>query len=261
MAGRVRLGANVTAGYFSQDAGDLDPEMSPLDTLVWDLDMEPQPARDLLGRFLFSGDDVYRPVKTLSGGEKNKLSLAKLTQLSPNLLILDEPTNHLDMASREALAKVLKDYKGTLVLVSHDRWLLSQITDNTLDIRKAGPVVFPGSYPDYRQWQARGSKQGDVPKKRGGEQPKPESASSMSPRELSKEIQRLEKLVAESEEDVAHYEAEIKSIEAKLANVSPSEDVYALTIAYRDAQESLAGAMAAWEEQTLKLEETKQMRA
>ncbi|MEZ0327828.1 MAG: ABC-F family ATP-binding cassette domain-containing protein [Fimbriimonas sp.] len=259
MAGRVRLGSNVTAGYFSQDAGDLDPDMSPLDALVWDLDMEPQPARDLLGRFLFSGDDVYRPVKTLSGGEKNKLSLAKLTHMSPNLLILDEPTNHLDMASREALAKVLRDYKGTLVLVSHDRWLLSQITDNTLDIRKTGPVVFPGSYPEYRQWMARGSKQGDVPRKK--DLPKESKPPTLSPRELSKEIQRLEKMVADAEADVAHYESQIKEIELKLSNVSPTEDVYALTLSYRDAQENLAGAMAVWEEQTLQLEQMKELRA
>ncbi len=259
MSGRVRLGANVTAGYFSQDAGDLDPEMSPLDALVWDLDMEPQPARDLLGRFLFSGDDVYRPVKTLSGGEKNKLSLAKLTHMSPNLLILDEPTNHLDMASREALAKVLRDYKGTLVLVSHDRWLLSQITDNTLDIRRAGPIVFPGSYTEYRQWLARGSKAADVPKKKG-EQAKAEPRPVMSPRELSKEIQRLEKVVSDAESAVARYEGSIKAIEKKLSHVGPSEDVYSLTLAYRDAQENLVGAMAAWEEQTLKLEQIKELR-
>jgi ATP-binding cassette subfamily F protein 3 len=258
MAGRVRLGANVTAGYFSQDASDLDPEMSPLDTLVWDMDMEPQPARDLLGRFLFSGDDVYRPVKTLSGGEKNKLSLAKLTQLSPNLLILDEPTNHLDMASREALAEVLKQYTGTLVLVSHDRWLLSQVTNQTLDIRKAGPIVFPGSYPEYRQWQARGSRALDLPKKKDA--PKEEIKATLSPRELSKEIERLERVVREAEDQVSDWEAEIKAIENRLANVSPTEDVLGLTHAYRDAQESLAGAMSVWEEQTIKLESLRSQR-
>jgi ATP-binding cassette subfamily F protein 3 len=257
MAGRVRLGANVSVGYFSQDAGDLDPEMSPLDTLVWDLDMEPQPARDLLGRFLFSGDDVYRPIKTLSGGEKNKLSLAKLTQLGPNLLILDEPTNHLDMASREALAGVLADYKGTMILVSHDRWLLSQITDHTLDIRKAGPVVFPGSYPEFRIWQARGSK--PFAEKRS-KVAVPDPEPTMSPRELSKELERMERLVSESEERVTKLEEGIKSIEQKLSTVSPTEDVYALTLDYRDLQEELQGAMAAWEEQTVRVEELKAKR-
>ncbi|HSI72893.1 MAG TPA: ABC-F family ATP-binding cassette domain-containing protein [Fimbriimonas sp.] len=258
MAGRIRLGANVSAGYFSQDASDLDPEMSPLDTLVWDMDMEPQPARDLLGRFLFSGDDVYRPVKTLSGGEKNKLSLAKLTQLSPNLLILDEPTNHLDMASREALAEVLKQYAGTLILVSHDRWLLSQVTNHTLDIRRGGPIVFPGSYPEYRHWRARGSKPVDLPKKKDG--PKEDAKPALSPRELSKEIERLERVVREAEDQVSQWEAEIKAIEKRLAHVTPTEDVLALTHAYRDAQESLAGALAGWEEQTVKLEELRTQR-
>jgi ATP-binding cassette, subfamily F, member 3 len=252
-AGRVRLGSNISAGYFSQDAEDLDPELSPLDTLVWDLDMEPQPARDLLGRFLFSGDDVYRPIKTLSGGEKNKLSLAKLTQLSPNLLILDEPTNHLDMASREALAQVLKEYAGTLVLVSHDRWLLSQITDNTLDIRRAGPVVFPGSYPEYRLWQARGSKPLDVPKKTS--KVEPQSEATMSPREVSKEIQRLEKAVVDVEQEIGALEADIRRIEAKLGAIGPSEDVYALTLEYQRTKEQLEGALSGWEELTVRLEE------
>ncbi|MGL1664109.1 hypothetical protein ACSTJP_00220, partial [Vibrio parahaemolyticus] len=76
---------------------------------------------------------------------KNKLSLARLTRANPNLLILDEPTNHLDMASRDALAEIIRDYKGTLLLVSHDRWLLSQVTDHTLDIRRKGVVSYPGS--------------------------------------------------------------------------------------------------------------------
>ncbi len=127
--------------------------MSPIDFLVYDADMLPAEARNLLARFLITGDDVYRPIRTLSGGEKNKLSLARLTRLNPNLLILDEPTNHLDMASRDALAEVLGEYKGALVLVSHDRYLLARVTDHTLDVRRSGPLTYSGSYADYRARQ------------------------------------------------------------------------------------------------------------
>jgi ATP-binding cassette subfamily F protein 3 len=219
--------------------------------MVWDLDMEPPDARNLLGRFLFSGDDVFRPIKTLSGGEKNKLSLAKLTQLNPNLLVLDEPTNHLDMASREALAEVLKEYKGTLVLISHDRWLLGQITEQTLDVRRAGPIQFPGSYTEYR---ARGSSNASAPVKAAPSAQAP-TEPTMTPRELSKEIQRVAKLVGELEDQVAQNEKELADLEGKLANLSPTADVFALTKEHQRLHETLQGTMAAWEEQSLRLED------
>ncbi len=265
LAGRVRLGAGVVAGYFSQDAADLDPEESPLDMMVWDLDLKPPEARNLLGRFLITGDDVFRPIKTLSGGEKNKLSLARLTQLNPNLLILDEPTNHLDMASREALGEILEEYKGTLVLISHDRRLLGQVTDHTLDMRRTGPIQFPGSYLEYRSRScrplataaagpaqgARGKAPASIPRLLDG---KPEPEPALSPRELSKEIGRLEKLVAQIEVEVAELESELAEIEDRLANVDPKADVYAMTLEHGRVREDLAGSMAAWEEQASRLE-------
>ncbi len=259
LSGKTRLGSNIVAGYFTQDNSDIDPEMSPLDVMVWEMDMKPPEARNLLARFLISGDDVYRPVRTLSGGEKNKLSLARLTQLQPNLLILDEPTNHLDMDSREALAEVLKDYKGTLILVSHDRWLLSQITQQTLDVRKAGPIVYHGSYSEYR---ARGSKANTrtakpveaapmIPKLLGSEKPE---EPQMTPRELSKEIGRITKLVAEIETEISVKESEIKVLEDQLANVSPTADIFTLTRDHQRLQEELEGSLSAWQEQSERLE-------
>jgi ATP-binding cassette subfamily F protein 3 len=265
LSGRARLGANVAAGYFSQDASDLDHEESPLDMMMWDLDLTPVEARNLLGRFLITGDDVYRPIKTLSGGEKNKLSLARLTQISPNLLILDEPTNHLDMASRDALAEILREYTGTLILVSHDRYLLGQVTDHTLDIRKAGPIQFPGSYTEYR---ARANKTAapakavspapTIPKLLDGKSPSEEPA--LSPRELSKEIERMTKVVAQVEAEIAQREEDIQTLETKLANVDPTADVYALSMEYQRMKEELEGTMSAWEEQSTRLEKLQAMR-
>ena len=256
LKGRARLGSNVVAGYFTQDARDLDPDISPLDTMVYEMDLKPGEARDLLARFLISGDDVYRSIKTMSGGEKNKLSLAKLTHLNPNLLVLDEPTNHLDMASREALAKVLKDYKGTLVLISHDRWLLGQVTDHTLDVKRSGPISYPGGYDEYRA--KGGSNQGKATAT-GPTRPKAPSAtaveeSTLSPRELSKEISRLEKVVAETETRVGEEEKALKALETKMSNLPPAADVYAMSLEYQAMQERLAGTMAAWEENSERLE-------
>ncbi|RYG38894.1 ABC transporter ATP-binding protein [bacterium] len=256
LAGRARLGASVSAGYFTQDASDLDPDSSALDTMVYDLDLKPPEARDLLARFLITGDDVYRPIRTLSGGERNKLSLAKLTQLNPNLLVLDEPTNHLDMASREALAKVLRDYKGTLVLVSHDRWLLGETTDHILDVRKSGAVQFPGGYVEYRTRRDSTSAPASTAQKKTVEPPKP-VVPTMSPRELSKEISRLQKLVVQIEGDIAAHEDELKRLEDKLANLPPTADVYALTQEHAGLQEALDGKMAVWEATSTELETRK----
>jgi ATP-binding cassette subfamily F protein 3 len=269
LSGRARLGANVVLGSFSQDATDLDQDLSPLEMMIWELDLKPADARNLLGRFLITGDDVFRPIKTMSGGEKNKLSLARLTHLNPNLLVLDEPTNHLDMDSREALAGVLKEYKGTLVLVSHDRWLLSQVSDQTLDIRKAGPILYPGGYTEYRRRLANPNAEArpkpkevppapTIPKLLDGKSAPEEPA--LTPRELSKEISRLEKLVKEMEDEVTRHEEELKRLEEQLANLSPTADVFSLTRDHQRMQERLEGSMSAWEEHTTRLEKLQALR-
>ncbi|MFI5385242.1 MAG: ABC-F family ATP-binding cassette domain-containing protein [Fimbriimonadales bacterium] len=268
LSGASRLGSNLEIGYFSQDTQELNLDQSPLDFMVWDCGMLPAEARNLLGRFLITGDDVYRPIKTLSGGEKNKLSLARLTNQQPNLLILDEPTNHLDMDSREALAGVLNDFTGTLVLVSHDRWLLSQVTDHTLDIRRSGPISFNGSYPEYRRWLQRGSPpvpdgrkatslQGPVIPKLLGKDRLDEP--SYTPRELSKEIERLAKLVAEIEDRVSRNEQSLKDLEDKFANLPATADVFALTQEHQRLKESLEGSISTWEEHSARLEKLQAM--
>jgi ATP-binding cassette subfamily F protein 3 len=252
LSGTSKLGSNVSPGYFAQDVSDLDHEMSPLQVLVFDLDMEPQPARDLLGRFLISGDDVYRPVKTLSGGEKNKLSLAKLTQINPNLLVLDEPTNHLDMASREALAEVLRAYRGTLILISHDRWLLSQVTDHTLDLRHDGVTFFPGSYAEYI------ARKSTTPVGVGRNEPV-KAGPVVTQRDLSKAIQRGEREVETAEAEVSRLEKELKEIEEKLADPS-GVDVLALSRAHQAIQASLRAALDDWEVTVKELESLRAIR-
>lgn len=257
--GTSKLGANVEIGYFAQDGETMDLEKTPLEFMVWDVGMDPGPARDLLGRYLITGDDVFRPIKTLSGGERNKLSLARLTHDRPNVLILDEPTNHLDMDSREALADILNEYTGTLILVSHDRWLLSQVTNRTLHLRRdQSPVIYAGSYSDYRRGAAvpttlTASKSNPA----AAEAPKEEP--TMSPRELSKEIQRVEKLVGQIEDEIAALEQELAEIEATLANLPPQADVLALTQEHAATKERLDGQMGAWEEQSVRLESLRAM--
>lgn len=251
LAGKIRLGSNLYPGFFSQDASNLDENQSPLDLLVWEEDMAHPDARNLLGRFLITGDDVYRPIRTLSGGEKNKLSLARLTRLNPNLLILDEPTNHLDMASRDALAEILKEYKGTLILVSHDRWLLSQVTDHTLDIRRNGAITYPGSYAEYRRRQSQGA----LNPVQTASTPSGPSIPSMSPREISKEIQRLEKSIAELEKSIAETEVDQKELERRLENLSAGDDVLALTLEHEAHGKKLETLLGTWEDENIRVEE------
>lgn len=256
LSGQTRLGSSVVAGYFTQDASDLDPNQSPLDVLCFEDGMTPPEARTLLGRFLLTGDDVYRPIKTLSGGEKNKLSLARLTNINPNLLVLDEPTNHLDMASREALAQVLKDYQGTLILISHDRWLLGEVTDNTLDVRKGQTIQFGGSFTEYRSFTQRNSVQTAAVSKQevAKEEPK------LSPREVGKAIERIKKEISVAEDHVAEKENEQQALEHRLAHLDPSDDVVALSKRHHEVQQELADALTAWEQKCIELEEFEAMR-
>lgn len=245
LAGTVRLGANVEAGYFAQDAGEFDPDQSPLDVLV-DLGLKPPAARDLLGRYLFSGDDVFRPVRTFSGGERNKLALACLTALAPNLLVLDEPTNHLDMDSREALAEVLRGYDGTLLLVSHDRWLLGEVTDHTLDVRRDGVRLSMRAYsaPDAPAQTNR-------PSARPTALP---AEPELSPREISKRIERMAKEVFTLEDRIATQESELASLSAVLSD-PPSGDALEEAIrAHGKATQGLSRLMAEWENAQSELE-------
>ncbi len=251
VGGRGYLGSNVVAGIFSQDAVDLDPDDSPLEHVMTECNLEVGPARNMLGRFLFEGDDVFRPIKTLSGGEKNKLVLACLMHLSPNLLILDEPTNHLDMDSREALISVLNEYQGTLVLISHDRRLLAEVTSQTLDVRREGVIQFNGGYEEYRLSQKQPAETKAAAKVEAVK-------STLSPRELSKAISKAESDLAQIEAAVADTEQRIKQIESDLETVDP-DDVVALTQDYSAAQSELARRMEEWEGAALRLEELQAM--
>ena len=259
LEGQHRLGSGVVAGYFTQDASDLDPDMSPIETLTMEDGMSPPDARTLLGRFLITGDDVYRPVKTLSGGEKNKLSLARLTNLNPNLLVLDEPTNHLDMASREALAEIMNEFAGTLILISHDRYLLGQVTNHTIDIRKHGPVQYPGSYPEYRA--SLNAKQLVAAPIKATAVTVVAAVPTLSPREVSKAIERLKKEVDAAEHGVSMRESELVQLENRLAHIGPKDDVVALSKKHHGVKKDVATAMTLWEEKVLELERIEAMRA
>ena len=150
-AGTVRLGASLSLGYFSQQALDLlDPELTVLEQVQQDFPMEGLGVlRNLLGAFQFSGDDVDKKVRALSGGEKSRLVMARMLFNPPNFLVLDEPTNHLDLATKDMLIEALKDFAGTMLFVSHDRHFLAALSNRVLELTPEGIHRYDGGYTEY----------------------------------------------------------------------------------------------------------------
>jgi ATPase subunit of ABC transporter with duplicated ATPase domains len=155
-AGRVRLGASLNMGYFAQQSLDvLDPDLTLIEQLQKDFPQDGLGSlRSLAGAFQFSGDDVDKRIRALSGGEKSRLAMARMLYNPPNFLVLDEPTNHLDLATKEMLVEALKDFEGTMIFVSHDRMFLRGLSSRVLELGgQSGtdriPIVYPGSYTEY----------------------------------------------------------------------------------------------------------------
>ena len=146
LAGYARLGASLKIGYFAQVHADLDPDKSVLDTILEVKNLPLGEARSFLARFLFTGDDVFKPIGELSGGERSRVALARLVLQRANFLLLDEPTNHLDIASQEVLEEVLDDFEGTIVLVTHDRYLVDRLATQLwiIDPKEQALDVFRG---------------------------------------------------------------------------------------------------------------------
>ncbi len=149
LKGEARLGASVEIGYFAQAHELLNPKNSIIDEIMNTKPMTPAQARNFLGPFLFQGDDVFRPIETLSGGERGRVALAKLALSGANLLLLDEPTNHLDIDSQEVLQNVLAGFDGTILLVSHDRYLVDALATQIWAASPGKLEVFEGNYKEY----------------------------------------------------------------------------------------------------------------
>ncbi|MDX9701601.1 MAG: ABC-F family ATP-binding cassette domain-containing protein [Candidatus Auribacterota bacterium] len=155
--GKVRLGANVQLGYFSQiHAEQLDINNSIMDEMEKLRGFRPPTeVRKLLGNFFFTGDDVFKKIGVLSGGEKSRVLLARLLLSPANLLLLDEPTNHLDIPTQSVLIEAIKNFSGTVCFVSHDRYLINHVTTRLYDFEEEGIAEYPGNYEEYQAWKAK----------------------------------------------------------------------------------------------------------
>jgi ATP-binding cassette subfamily F protein 3 len=250
-SGTAKLGVNLSLGYFAQDTSDLDLDATVLENIMDVQDMTSEAARTHLGRFLFSGEDVFREVRKLSGGEKNKLVLAQLTLLKPNLLILDEPTNHLDIESRESLIQMLKEYSGTLILISHDRYLLDQIATRIIEVADSSVHIYDGSYSDFRELKQRRLQQTPTKGPSGKSLP-PKSAQNgdapLNAFQLSKERRRAQTLLDSAEARVAELETLLAEIESKLSSPGVDDDLITLASQHTETGNVLDAAVHSWEQ-------------
>jgi len=257
-AGTLAYGHNVRRAYFSQHATDaLDTGKTVLETLMdAAVTYTETQARNYLARFLFTGDDIRKTVGMLSGGEKNKLALARMLLDPCNLLILDEPTNHLDIESCETLTQMLSDYEGTLLLVSHDRYLLNAVTTKTLGLIGDGGAVFAeGNYAAWRESLqpspaavTPAPAAAVPPKSNGNGAASPAVATSkLSPRELSKARIKAHDTVTRAERAVHQNESRLAEVEAALATGGKDVDLIALAAEHTRLQGEIEAAVAAWE--------------
>ncbi len=247
--GDVRYGANVDVGYYDQHQAGLTMTKTVMDELWDDFPrMEPDEVRSVLALFLFTGDDVFQKIETLSGGERGRVALAKLMLRKDNLLMLDEPTNHLDMDSREVLEGALDGFTGTILTVSHDRYFINRIATRVIEMSPDGVTEYLGNYDDYLE------------KKRLTEAGAEEAAAGGKTRTQLDKEKRLERLKRESkkalqarvsqlEQDIADTEELVEKLEASMGDAevySNPDKAAAVAREHREAQEKLESLYEEW---------------
>ncbi|CAN5317262.1 ABC-F family ATP-binding cassette domain-containing protein [soil metagenome] len=263
--GEQKVGYNVTPGYFAQhQAEELDPKNTPLDEmrLAGSNDSETK-LRTILGSFLFVGDDVFKKVSVLSGGEKSRVALAKMLLSSGNFLIFDEPTNHLDMQSKQILQQALLQFGGTLMIVSHDRDFLDPIVNKTLEVQPGRIKTWLGNvsyyleqknnleqtkqidYADAKKEAATNSKENGLSRK---EQRRLEAEKRNA---LSKKIKPLKNRLQKLEKEISDYESRIEEIESLMAEpdfYDDSDKVKKVSLEYEEVKQNLNQSFNKWEE-------------
>lgn len=245
--GFIRYGSNVDIGYYDQHQSTLHADKTALDE-IWDRfpQMEQSNVRGALGMFLFTGDDVFKPIHTLSGGEKGRVALTALMLRKDNLLLLDEPTNHLDMDSREVLEDALTDFGGTIITVSHDRYFINRIANRIIEMQPDGVTEYIGNYDDYIERKNR-----PVAVEAEAGKTKTELEKEKRREKLSRQALRQLKIRAqEAEKAVGVKEAEIAELEAQMADPSLYSDAQKsadVQRAYQKAQQALQTLYEQWE--------------
>ena len=247
--GQEHLGANVELGYYDQTQSRLTPSNSVLDELWNDFKLIPEvEIRNCLGAFLFSGDDVKKSVSMLSGGERARLLLAKLSMENKNFLVLDEPTNHLDIDSKEVLENALIDFDGTLLFVSHDRYFINRVATQIIELSDTGSTLYLGDYDYYLEKKA----ELEALREEKATAAEPAQSQPVTNYQLQKETQkearklarRLEQLEAEIEE----LEMQTTELTTAMQATNDASELMELQQKLDQLTERQEAAMTEWEE-------------
>jgi ATP-binding cassette subfamily F protein 3 len=249
-SGMVDYGAQVDLGYFDQMQSNLDLNKTALDE-IWDTfpNMTETKLRTALGSFLFKGDEVFKPLNKMSGGERARVSLLKLMLEGSNLLLLDEPTNHLDSSSREQLETTLQNYDGTMLIISHDRYFINKLATRILALDKNGMTEYLGNYDYYLERTSESKKAEAVSEEKEAKKPNDytlEKQRRARERKLKNDIKKAEQLIETLDLEIAGLNDELQKDEV----VSDFEKLTELTEKLEEKQSELEKAYEIWEELT-----------
>ena len=246
------MGPTVKVGYLPQIIHFDRPERNLVDTMLYAQDCSTQTARNRLAAFNFRGEDVFKPVSALSGGEQSRLRLCMLMDEKINLLILDEPTNHLDIASREWIEEAVADYEVNLLFVSHDRYFIKQFATRIWMLEDGHITDFRGTFEEFREARERAKSQSAAPVKAEPEKPKKEKPKRPGgTKELEKQVAAAERAVAKAEE--RQYELTLKAEEVA-SNYLELQKVYD---EQKALEEEIAALYTQWEKLAAELEEAR----
>ncbi|MCB0035122.1 MAG: ABC-F family ATP-binding cassette domain-containing protein [Anaerolineales bacterium] len=250
LAGEIQLGASLNVAYFSQAHEALNLENTILDELIRHRHMLISEARDYLGQYLFSGDDVFKRISTLSGGERGRLALAILALQDANFLLLDEPTNHLDVSSQELLESVLNNFDGTILMVSHDRYLIDKLATQIWAVQDGRLRVFEGNYQEYLM--QRDAEQAAVKEQQVQARQEEEAAvvHDEKPQLSKNEQMRLKQAIEEIEAQITAKEAQLETVSTELQAASEAQlfdKIQSKSIEYSTLENELESLVAEWE--------------
>ena len=269
--GEIEYGYQVKVGYYAQNQSELLDENKSIFEVVEDAaDEHSRPrVRDMLGSFLFSGDTVQKKVKVLSGGERARVALCKLLLEPVNLLIMDEPTNHLDMVSKDILKRALRNYDGTLIIVSHDRDFLEDLTEKVYEFKDKNIKEYLGDINDFlKEKKVQDFTQFELENKQKSKVKKSDDSANKQSfnerKQLDKDIRKLSNKVGQFERAVERLEKELKELDEELANPERYKELSSqkgFFESYQDKQNELNENMSSWEESLERLEELKHKRS